>query len=161
MAFDPAIEIDITDIEFEFGTAYVADSGFGAFSVGVELPVPDPEIEFGTYSCYVESGGPSNYASSFELDALEIEFCVPYVTVNHDCTWLPGVEGLTSYAILWPGGDGVHIFPSVEIVWEWPEPADIRGTGIGFELTQDSGIEFAETIQIAGRGIGIEFAMEL
>jgi len=156
MAFDPAIEIDITGL-LEFSTSCIASGGGGIFFNGVELP--DPEIEFS--SACVSSGGGEVFTKSLELEQPEIEFGVPYVTVNHDCTWPPGTEGLAASAILWPGGDGVHIFPSVEIVWEWPEPTDIRGTGIGFELTQDSGIEFAETIQIAGRGIGIEFAMEL
>jgi len=156
MAFDPAIEIDITGL-LEFSTPCVSSGGGGVFFNGAELP--DPEIEFS--SACVSSGGGGVFAKSLELEPPEIEFSVPYVTVGVNHIWLPGVEGLTPYAIQWPGGDGVHIFPSVEIVWEWPEPTDIRGTGIGFELTQDSGIEFAETAQIAGRGIGIELAVDL
>ena len=156
MAFDLAIEIDITGL-LEFSTPCASSGGGGVFLSGMELP--DPEIEFS--SACVSFGGGEVFTKSLELEQPEIEKATVFVDTPKHKTYTAGNEGLAPYAILWPGGDGVHIFPSVEIVWEWPEPTDIRGTGIGFELTQDSGIEFAETIQIAGRGIGIEFAMEL
>ena len=117
MAFDPALEIDFTGF-IEFGTAYVAESVSVAFSAGVELP--DPEIEFGTY--YVNFGGAAAYAPSIELDDVEIEKANVFVDTPKHKTYTAGVEGLTPCAILWPGGDGVNIMPSVEIVWEWPEP---------------------------------------